>query len=134
MDMKTSDKTPNSGGQVDAGVICLPCPFCGHRAELESGELAGKKYWVAGCKTDSCPGDRSVKFGAENMMDVLFAWNGRVPRQAGLLLSAKIAADWMRGWLEQDICDCGEHCFCGKPDRWKELLEIEAAIAAAVDR
>lgn len=48
-----------------------------------------------------------------------------------LLSAAKTGAKWMRWWLEQDECECEYGHACGKPDRTRELEQMEAAIAKA---
>lgn len=51
-----------------------------------------------------------------------------------LLSAAKTGAKWMRWWLEQDECECEYGHTCGKPERTRELEQMEAAIAKAEGR
>lgn len=48
----------------------------------------------------------------------------------GIVDAAKLAAKWMKQWLDDDLCDCGDIHICGRIERIKELRQIEKAIQA----
>ena len=50
---------------------------------------------------------------------------------SGLLSAAQTGAKWMRWWLEQNECECEAGHSCGKPERMRELEQMERAIADA---
>lgn len=61
-------------------------------------------------------------------------WVDNCIESGELLSAAKTGAKWMRWWLEQDECECEYDHTCGKPERTRELEQMEAAIAKAEGR
>ena len=75
------------------------------------------------------PALRQYRHNNSNVL--IFGYNMKETERivAELESAAKIAAHWMKDWLDQHCCECEYGHTCGRNERQKELDQILAAIS-----